>query len=56
MQPGRRDIPWAVACFIAGISLVDALLIGMQGQTALAGVAVAGFAATLAFQRFVPGT
>ena len=53
-QPG--DIPRAVVSLIAGISLVDALLIASTGATVLAMLACLGFLLTLAFQRFVPGT
>lgn len=52
----RRDIRRAVVSFIAGISLLDALLIAGQGQTAAAGMAAAGFGLTLFLQRYVPGT
>jgi 4-hydroxybenzoate polyprenyltransferase len=45
-----------VVSLIAGISLLDALLIAGTGQTAAAVVALAGFALTLALQRWVPGT
>ena len=41
---------------IAGISLLDALLIAGAGDAARAAWAVLGFALTLAFQRWVPGT
>lgn len=53
-QPG--DIPRAVVSLIAGISLLDALLIASAGHLATAFVAVAGFALTLFLQRYVPGT
>ncbi len=46
----------AVVSLIAGISLLDALLIASAGEGALALAAVFGFAATLAMQRHVPGT
>jgi 4-hydroxybenzoate polyprenyltransferase len=52
----RRDIKRAVSYLIAGISLLDALLIAGQGQVSSAGLCVLGFVATLFFQRFVPGT
>ena len=52
-----RNIPRAVVSLIAGISLLDGLLMAHAGAapgwTALAAVA---FALTLALQRFVPGT
>jgi 4-hydroxybenzoate polyprenyltransferase len=50
------DIPRAVIGFIAGISLLDALLIAGTGQRATALLAVAGFGLTLALQRYVRGT
>jgi 4-hydroxybenzoate polyprenyltransferase len=56
VRPGRRDIRRAVVSLIAGISLVDALLIAGAGEPARALLAVAGFLLTLAFQRWVPGT
>jgi 4-hydroxybenzoate polyprenyltransferase len=56
VRPGRRDIRRAVVSLIAGISLLDALLIAGAGDPARALWAVAGFALTLAFQRWVPGT
>lgn len=52
----RRHIPRAVGGLIAGISLVDALLIGMHGGGLLMVLAFAGFGATLLFHRYVPGT
>jgi 4-hydroxybenzoate polyprenyltransferase len=56
LSKGRRDIKRAVSYLIAGISLLDALLIAGQGQAASAGLCVLGFVATLFLQRFVPGT
>ncbi len=56
---GRRrpgNIPRAVVCLIAGISLLDALLIAHAGAPHLAGWAVAGFALTLTAQRYIAGT
>ena len=41
---------------IAGISLLDAMLIAGSGALALAVVALAGFGVTLFFQRYVAGT
>jgi 4-hydroxybenzoate polyprenyltransferase len=52
----KGDIPRAVVSLIAGISLLDALLIAGTGSVALAGVALAGFATTLFFQRYIAGT
>lgn len=52
----RGDIPRAVVSLIAGISLLDALLIAGTGSMTLALLALAGFGATLLFQRYVTGT
>ena len=52
----RGDIPRAVVSLIAGISLLDALLIASTGATPLAILALAGFGITLALQRYVTGT
>lgn len=56
MKKPRADVPRAVTALIAGISLLDAVLIAHAGAHALAALAVAGFAATLVGQRHVPGT
>ncbi len=53
---GPGDIPRAVGGMIAGIALLDGVLIAAMGQTETVIVCVAGFALTLAFQRFIPGT
>ena len=53
-QPG--DIPRAVVTLIAGMSLLDAILISGAGAPGLALVAVLGFALTLGLQRVVSGT
>ena len=52
----RGDIPRAVVSLIAGISLLDALLIAGTGSTGLALLALLGFGATLLFQRYITGT
>ncbi|HUJ60120.1 MAG TPA: UbiA family prenyltransferase [Kofleriaceae bacterium] len=52
----RRAIREAVTGLIAGISLLDALLIINLGRPGLAIVALAAFFATAALQRVVPGT
>ena len=49
------DVPRAVVSLIAGIALLDALLIS-TASTGLSWLAVAGFALTLLLQRYVPGT
>lgn len=46
----------AVTSLIAGISILDALVIENHGSSRMALVAAAAFALTRAFQRFVPGT
>ncbi|HSA79277.1 MAG TPA: UbiA family prenyltransferase [Geminicoccaceae bacterium] len=53
-QPG--DVPRAVVSLIAGIALLDAVLIAGAGAIAIAWLAVAGFALTLVLQRYVSGT
>jgi 4-hydroxybenzoate polyprenyltransferase len=53
-QPG--DVPRAVVSLIAGIALLDAVLIAAAGAPGVAWLAVAGFAVTLGLQRLVPGT
>ena len=52
----KGDIPRAVVSLIAGISLLDALLIAGAGSPGLALVALAGFGVTLFFQRYIAGT
>lgn len=52
----KGDIPRAVVSLIAGISLLDALLIAGTGSLALAVLALAGFGVTLFFQRHISGT
>jgi 4-hydroxybenzoate polyprenyltransferase len=56
VRSGRRDIRRAVVSLIAGISLLDALLIAGAGDPTRAAWAVLGFLLTLALQRWVPGT
>jgi 4-hydroxybenzoate polyprenyltransferase len=47
---------WLVPVLIAGISIVDAVVIGLSGGGPLVWLALAGFPATLLLQRVVPGT
>lgn len=54
--PSRINVPRAVVSLLAGICLLDAVLIAASGETGLALVAVVGFPLTLAFQKWVPGT
>jgi UbiA prenyltransferase family len=53
-SPG--DVPRAVVSLIAGICLLDALLIAGGGAPQIAWLAVLGFLLTLGLQRAVPGT
>ena len=52
----KGDIPRAVVSLIAGISLLDAMLIAGTGAPGLAVLALLGFAVTLFFQRYISGT
>lgn len=54
--PLRINVPRAVVSLLAGICLLDALLIAGSGNTTLAWLAVAGFPLTLFLQRWVSGT
>jgi 4-hydroxybenzoate polyprenyltransferase len=56
LRRGHRSIPRAVVSLIAGISLLDALLICHQGRPLLAAAAAVGFVLTLFFQRYISGT
>ena len=56
IRPRGGDIRRAVVSLIAGIALLDALLIAGAGDPARAIWAVAAFALTLVFQRWVPGS
>lgn len=53
---GPGDIPRAVVSLIAGIALLDAMLIAATGNLPLAVAALGGFGLTLFLQRFVAGT
>lgn len=55
-RAGPGDIPRAVISLIAGICIVDGLLIAGAGDPELGALALVGFVLTLALQRFVPGT
>ena len=50
------DVPRAVVSFLAGICLLDALLIAGTGQSGVAAWGVVGFALTVLLQRYVRGT
>ena len=53
-KPG--DVPRAVVSLIAGISLLDAMLLTGAGAMTLAWFAAAAFVLTLLLQRWVSGT
>ena len=50
------DVPRAVVSLIAGISLLDAMILCAGRRALLAGLAVAAFVLTLSLQRWVSGT
>jgi hypothetical protein len=50
------DVPRAVVSLIAGISLLDAMLLAGAGHILFAWLAVAAFVITLALQRWISGT
>jgi uncharacterized membrane protein len=52
----QRNVKRAVSRLIAGISLLDGLMIAGSASPSLALACILGFAATLLLQRFVPGT
>lgn len=54
--PSRINVPRAVVTLLAGICLMDALLISAAGNQPLALLALAGFPLTLVLQRWVSGT
>jgi len=56
VRPGRANFPRAVVSFIAGISLLDGLLMARAGKPDAAAWGVAGFGLTLLLQRYVRGT
>jgi 4-hydroxybenzoate polyprenyltransferase len=57
LRPGAaRVVPKAVVSLIAGISLLDALLIAGQGAPGTALMAIACFGLTLLAQRWISGT
>ncbi len=55
-RAARADVPRAVLFLIAGISLLDGLLVALAGHGGLAWLGVGGFLLTLALQRYIPGT
>ena len=50
------DVPRAVVILIAGMSLLDAVVLAGSGHVLAAALAVIGFVLTLALQKFVSGT
>jgi hypothetical protein len=56
LRGGKGQIPRAVVTLIAGVSLVDALFIALEGHVYGVLVALACFAITLKWQRRIPGT
>lgn len=56
LVPAHRNVPKAVGQLIAGISLVDAIVIAATGMPELSLLAIAAFSLTRIFQRVVPGT
>lgn len=52
----RRSFPNAIAFLIAGISLLDALVLSATGSPVGVGLALAAFALTLLAQRYIRGT
>ena len=53
---GPGDVPHAVASLIAGIPLLDAVILCGAGAPTLSMIAVVAFVLTAALQRVVPGT
>jgi 4-hydroxybenzoate polyprenyltransferase len=56
LRPVPGAVSRAVGMLIAGISLVDAVMLARSGAVAPALVAMAGFPATLLLQKYIPGT
>ncbi len=52
----KGDVPRAVVSLIAGISLLDAIVLAGHGHVGAAAFAVAAFLLTLALQRWISGT
>lgn len=53
---GRGDVPRAVVTLIAGMSVLDGMMLAGSGYPVAAVLAVAAFLLTLALQRWVSGT
>jgi 4-hydroxybenzoate polyprenyltransferase len=52
----KGDVPRAVVSLIAGIALLDSVILAGYGAPLLSGLAVAAFVLTLSLQRWVSGT
>ena len=52
----RGDVPRAVVTLIAGMSVLDGVVLASGGQILPAALAIVAFVLTLALQRWVPGT
>ncbi len=52
----KGDVPRAVVSLIAGIALLDAVILAGHGAPLLSGLAVTAFVLTLSLQRWVSGT
>lgn len=52
----KRSVGRAIGYLIAGVSLLDAMVLANVGALIGVGLAVAGFALTLYFQRYIKGT
>lgn len=52
----RGDVPRAVVTLIAGMSVLDGVVLAGGGQILPAALAIVAFVLTLALQRWVPGT
>jgi hypothetical protein len=53
---GPGDVPRAVVRLIAGIALLDSVILAGHGASLLAGLALVAFVLTLSLQRWVSGT
>jgi 4-hydroxybenzoate polyprenyltransferase len=56
LRRAKGDVPRAVVSLIAGISLLDAVILGGHGHWAAAMLAIGAFLLTLAMQRWISGT
>lgn len=56
VRRGPGDIPAAVVALLAGISIVDAVILAGYGHSTLMALALAAFALTLRLQHWISGT